>query len=131
MKRVLACTVLVAWLFGCSTARNNLKPELSIQYINSNLTELQGTEVKLTGYVRLGFDGWHVVCSMSDQKNDIEIHNSLWLETPACYQLAKEKQLRKGIADVAGILVDLGGEHVRPGGIFVSQVDVISIDWVD
>ena len=99
-----------------------------VEYLNSNLSIVNGKKIRVYGYVKSGFDGFHVVCSISLNADEITaIEKIVWLSYPSCYDQTKE--YKEAYAEITGRFNSNEGDVYISGGLYRSTIIVDDIKW--
>ena len=129
MKKSLMLILLVSFFSHAGEAGSVKIDNLySIEYLNSNLSIVNGKKVRVYGYVKSGFDGFHVVCSISLSADEITaIEQIVWLSYPSCYD--KTQEYKEAYAEISGRFNSNDGDVYISGGLYRSTIDVEDIKW--
>lgn len=102
----------------------------TVVYLNKNMKLFHGEKVIVKGFVKFGYDGRHIECSVAVGQHPPEsLDDIIWLDTSDCYK--KKTTYRKGLAIITGRFNDNDGEEYISGGLYKSSITVQKIKWLD
>ena len=100
-----------------------------IMQLNGNSAALTGKIVKVKGYIRAGFSGWHVHCFVSKSEKLGAVEDRLWLDSVQCLDLAETGKYRKGLGVVIGKFIGGSDSFVVAGQLFPAELKGAEITW--